>query len=107
MWDEIRLNIPVSENSYQMIERIHQTVLKETESEAALAESEWKADTGRHGLDHYSACPSVNLRPAGSGTDIIVRYITRAPERIEIRNRIYQAILQVLHAPGQPPQDKA
>jgi small-conductance mechanosensitive channel len=100
MWDEIKVNVPASEDSYQLIERIHQTVLQQTERDAALAEKEWKTDAHRHGLDHYSAAPSVNLRPAGSGTDIVVRYITRAPERTELRNRINQAILEVLHAPA-------
>jgi len=101
MWDEIKVNVPASEDSYQLIERIHQTVLQQTERDAALAEQEWKTDTHQHGLNHHSAAPSVNLRPAGSGTDIVVRYITRAPERTELRNRINQAILEVLHVPGQ------
>ncbi len=103
MWDEVSVNVPTSEDSYLLIERIHQTVLKQTERDAAIAEREWKTGTHRHGLKQYSASPTVNLRPAGSGTDILVRYVTRAPERFEVRNRIYQSILDVLHASGQTP----
>ncbi|MDR3736503.1 MAG: mechanosensitive ion channel family protein [Acidobacteriaceae bacterium] len=102
MWDEVSVTVPSSEDSYLLIERIHKIVLKQTEHDAAIAEREWKTDTHRHSLKQYSASPTVNLRPAGSGTDILVRYVTRAPERFEVRNRIYQSILEVLHTPEQP-----
>jgi len=104
MWDEVSVSLPPSENSYQLLERIHQTVLKQTEQDVATAEKEWKADTHKRGLNQYSAEPTVNLRPAGSGTNIQVRYVTRASERIEMRNHIYQSVLDVLHKPAETPQ---
>jgi hypothetical protein len=39
----------------------------------------------------------VNMRPSGSGIDIQVRYVTRAPNRIEVRNRIYRRVIELLH----------
>jgi len=42
----------------------------------------------------------ANLLPSGSGIDIQVRYITRASERFDLRNRLYQKILQLLRNPS-------
>ena len=106
MWDEIKINVPASDDSYNLIERIHQVVLKETEKDAAIAEEEWKRATRQHGLKQFTADPSVNLRPAASGTDVLVRYVTRASDRFETRNRIYQSVLEVLHSPTTPQAQK-
>jgi hypothetical protein len=39
------------------------------------------------------------MRPAGSGVDILVRYVTRASDRLEVRNRLYERVIDVLHKP--------
>jgi hypothetical protein len=39
----------------------------------------------------------VDMRPAASGIDIVVRYVTRAGERFEMRNRLYQTVIGLLH----------
>jgi hypothetical protein len=39
------------------------------------------------------------MRPAGSGVDILVRYVTRASDRLEVRNRLYERVINVLHKP--------
>jgi hypothetical protein len=41
----------------------------------------------------------VNLRPAGAGVDLLVRYVTRAADRLEVRNRLYERVIDVLHKP--------
>jgi small-conductance mechanosensitive channel len=99
MWDEISVSIPTSEDTYSKIEQIHQVVLKQTEKDARTAEDEWKRSARQYGLSQFSAIPAVNLRPAASGVDIIVRYITRAVDRFETRNRLYQSVLDVLQNP--------
>ena len=99
MWDEISVNIPPGEDTYKMIEAIHTAVVKETEKDADLAEEEWHRATKQHGLSQFSAAPSVDMRPAGAGIDIIVRYVTRAGDRFEMRNRLYQAVIGLLHQP--------
>jgi len=43
---------------------------------------------------------TVNLRPSAAGIDVLVRYVTRAAERFEMRNRLFQRVLDVLRAPG-------
>jgi small-conductance mechanosensitive channel len=100
MWDEISVNVPEGEGSYQTIEAIHKAVLQQTEKDAMLAEKEWKGVSRQHVLGQLSAAPLVNLRPAASGIDILVRYVTRAKDRFEMRNKLYQAVIELLHKPA-------
>ena len=37
------------------------------------------------------------MRPAAAGVDVIVRYVTRATDRFDMRNRLYQAVVGLLH----------
>ncbi len=99
MWDEIKVTVPASDDTYSMIETIHAAVAKETEADAASAEAEWKKASGGAALSQFAATPTVNLRPAASGVDIVVRYVTRASNRFETRNQLYQRVLDVLHKP--------
>jgi len=99
MWDEIAISVPGSGDTYGTVELIHKAVIEETEKDARLAEGEWKHASRRDGLSHFSATPSVNLRPAASGVDLIVRYVTRASERFETRNRLYKRVVDVFRRP--------
>jgi small-conductance mechanosensitive channel len=96
MWDEIKVNIPASDDSYAMIDRIHQTVLKETANDTALAQSEWQRATQQHGMSHFSATPSVDMQLAAAGIDIVVHYVTRAGDRFERRNLLSQAVIALM-----------
>jgi small-conductance mechanosensitive channel len=99
MWDEITLNLPASDNIHEWLDRIQKVVLAETEKNANLAEQEWKR--GAHGtsLSRFSATAVENLRPSASGIEVLVRYVTRASERFELRNRLYQKLLEMLREP--------
>jgi small-conductance mechanosensitive channel len=99
MWDEISVSIPASPETYGKVALIHKAVLDETQQGAELAEQEWKRVPRKSGLSDVSASSSVNLRPAASGVDILVRYVTRASERLEVRNRLYERVIDVLHNP--------
>jgi small-conductance mechanosensitive channel/Arc/MetJ-type ribon-helix-helix transcriptional regulator len=100
MWDEISLNLPASDNVHEWLERIQKVVVAETEKNANLAEQEWKR--GAHGstLSQFSAKAVENLRPSAAGIEVLVRYVTRASERFEMRNRLYQKLLEMLRDPG-------
>ncbi len=98
MWDEISVNIPASADSYRIIEAIHKVVLEQTAQDASLAEREWR-NTGENGLSQFKATPSVDMRPAASGIDIVVRYVIRAGDRFETRNHLYQSVIDLLHKP--------
>jgi small-conductance mechanosensitive channel len=99
MWDEINVNVPPGEGTYQTIEAIHKAVLQQTEQDAKLAEAEWKGAATQHGLGQFSAAPSVDMRPAASGINILVRYVTRAQDRFEMRNKLYKAMIELLNKP--------
>ncbi len=103
MWDEITVNIPPSIDSYKTIEAIHSTVLKQTERDAKLAEQEWQNTTHHNGLSQFKATPSVDMRPAAAGVDIVVRYVIRAGDRFEVRNRLYQSVINLLQKPADAP----
>ncbi len=102
MWDEIRFSIPAAQENYAMIELIHAAVLKETEKDARLAEAEWKRSSRHAGLSQFAADPAVEMRPGASGINIVVRYVTRASERFEVRNRLYERVIGLLNKPPEP-----
>ena len=97
MWDEISVNVPAGEAGQKTIDAIEKAVVTETEKDTRLAEAEWKNSTRVHGLSQFSAKPSVDLRPAASGIDVLVRYVTRAGDRFEMRNKLYGAVIGLLH----------
>jgi small-conductance mechanosensitive channel len=99
MWDEISVNVPSGEGTYKTIEAIHTAVLDQTVKDSKLAEVEWKNATRLRGIGEFSATPSVDMRPAASGIDILVRYVTRAKDRFEMRNKLYQTVIELLHNP--------
>jgi small-conductance mechanosensitive channel len=99
MWDEISLNVPTGDGTYKTIEAIHKAVLEQTEKDSKLAEAEWKGSAKLQGLGQFSATPSVDMRPAATGIDILVRYVTRAGDRFEMRNKLYQTVIELLHKP--------
>jgi small-conductance mechanosensitive channel len=99
MWDEMSLSLPASPDTYAKAAQLHQAILEETQQDAQLAEQEWKRVPRHSGLSHASAASSVNLRPSGAGVDILIRYVTRASDRLKVRNRLYERMIDVLHKP--------
>jgi small-conductance mechanosensitive channel len=97
MWDEISVSVPTGEDTFKMIDEIHHAVLKETEEGARHAEDEWKKAMKQSELSLFSATPSVEMRPSGAGIDVLIRYVTRAGDRFEMRNRLYQLVIDLLH----------
>ena len=96
MWDEIKVSIPPGTEAYPLIDKIREAAVKATEADAKMAEEEWKRVTHEEGLPHFSATPSVDMRPAGGGVDIVVRYVTRAGVRLETRNRLFGAVVELM-----------
>ena len=98
MWDEIKVNVPPGTDIHGLIKGIYEATVKITEADAKKAEAEWKRVTHEEGSPQFSAMPSVNLRPAGSGVDIVIRYITRAGVRVETRNHLFAMIVELMQA---------
>jgi small-conductance mechanosensitive channel len=98
MWDEIEVSIPPGERSYPLIEKIREAATQATEADAKMAEVEWKRVTHEEGRPQFSATPSIDLRPAGTGLDIVVRYVTRAGVRLETRNQLFSKVVELMRA---------
>ena len=96
MWDEIKVSIPPGTEVYPLIDKIREAAVKATEADAKMAEEEWKRVTHEEGLPQFSATPSVDMRPAGGGVDIVVRYVTRAGVRLETRNRLFGTVVELM-----------
>ena len=86
------LSLPASAETYAKAAQLHQAILEETQQDAQLAEQEWKRVPRHSGLSHASASSSVNLRPSGAGVDILIRYVTRASDRLKVRNRLNERV---------------
>jgi small-conductance mechanosensitive channel len=98
MWDEIKVSIPPGEKAHPLIDQIREAAVKATESDAKMAEEEWKRVTHEKGSPQFRATPSVDMRPAdaGEGVDIVVRYVTRAGVRLETRNRLFEKVVDLM-----------
>jgi small-conductance mechanosensitive channel len=100
LWDELQVMLPSSGDPYRMAEEIRQTVERETEADARQAELDWERVTHQYGTRTFSAKPSVDLKPSINRLDVNVRYITRAPQRYEVKSRLFQKIVGMLHQPA-------
>ena len=96
MWDEIKVSVPPGTSIHPLLKGIYEATVKTTEADAKMAEAEWKRVTHEEGSPQFSAMPSVNLRPAGAGVDIVIRYITRAGVRVETRNHLFAMIVELM-----------
>jgi len=97
LWDELQVMLPPEGDPYQMAEEIRAVVERETESDASQAERDWERVTHQYGTRVFSAKPAVDLRPSVNRLDVNVRYITRAPQRYEVKSRLFQKIVEMLH----------
>ncbi len=104
MWDEINVTLPPAIHSDAVVQRIHDAVVKETEESTRVAEQEWKRGKRDDGLGRFSAAPVVTLRPSVAGINMRVRYVTRASEKLMVRNRIYRTVVDLLQ--NEKSQDK-
>ncbi|HKF46209.1 MAG TPA: mechanosensitive ion channel domain-containing protein [Terracidiphilus sp.] len=104
MWDELTVPLPASIDGQAAVKQVLEAVNAETGQGARLAEQEWKRGAPRDEPVEFRADPVVNLRPSGSGVDIEIRYVTRAWECVEVRNRLYNRIIELLHQRAPEPQ---
>jgi small-conductance mechanosensitive channel len=96
LWDEIQVTLPPEGDPYEMAQKIREIVERETQVEAAEAAKDWQRVTDQYGTRKVSAMPAVNLRPGVNGLEVVVRYITRAPQRNAVKSKLFQAIVELL-----------
>jgi small-conductance mechanosensitive channel len=97
LWDELEVTLPAAGDPYGLADEIRKLVEHETEADSAKAGQDWERVTSRYGARSFSAKPAVNLRPGVSGLEVVVRYITRAPQRYAMKSRLFQLIVDLLH----------
>jgi small-conductance mechanosensitive channel len=107
MWDEIKVSVPPGTSTHPLLKGVYDATVKITEADAKMAEAEWKRVTHEEGSPQFSAMPSVNLRPAGVGVDIVIRYITRAGVRVERRNNLFAMILDLMQGGSNDDRSRA
>jgi len=97
MWDELSVLVPAGQDPYPIIDGIQKRVEQETREGAKLAEQEWQQAASRYRVQSFSAVPGINVVPTSQGTEVRVRYITRAHERHETRRNLYNSVLELMH----------
>jgi small-conductance mechanosensitive channel len=100
LWDELQMTLPLVGDPYRMAMEIRDRVEQATAEDALAAERDWERVTHQYGTQAFSAKPAVDLRPSINGLEVIVRYITRAPQRYEVKSRLFEAIVALVHKPG-------
>jgi small-conductance mechanosensitive channel len=98
LWDDVEILVPATQDPYPIIDSIQKMVTEQTKANVVAAEQEWERSTSRYRAQSVSAAPAVSLRPTSSGIEVHVRYITRAGERHATKTRLYQALVELLHA---------
>ena len=98
MWDEITVTIPADKDMHAMSERIYKAVLEETASSASAAKEELEHGTRGEILRRMSTTSVLSLRPSSAGVEVDVRFLSRASERSEERNRLYKKLIDLMHA---------
>ena len=96
LWDELQIVVPVGLDPYPVVDAIQKKVLEATAEGVQQAEKEWKGAAKSRGMTSQTAAPAINIKPVVGGIEIVVRYITRANERYQLRAKLYEAAVGLL-----------
>ena len=107
MWDELSVNVPATANAYELIKEVQAAVDQETASDTAQAELEWQRVAKDIGVGQFGAKPTVELRPAASGVDVVVRFVTRANERFALRAKVNGVLVGLMGGAEKTPETSA
>jgi small-conductance mechanosensitive channel len=105
LWDEIEALVPENADPYAIGEALQKIAAKETAANAQLAEAEWNRVSSSHEKHASTGAPSLSVRPTATGMNVVVRYLTRANERHEVRARLYREVVDVLRNKQSPAPD--
>ncbi len=105
LWDEIEVQVPESGDLDAIGAELQKIAAEETAANGKLAETEWNRLTTPGEKGAPSAAPSLSVRPAATGVNIVLRYLTRANERYEVRAHLYHAAVDLLRKKQIPEPD--
>jgi small-conductance mechanosensitive channel len=97
LWDELEVLVPAGKDPYDVSEGVRKIVGEATATDVELAQQEWQRATQSKGMKNFSAMPAIDVRATGAGVNIVVRYITRANVRYDLRSKLNQSIVELLH----------
>lgn len=97
LWDKIKIAFPAGRDPLPMIEAIRKRVTEKTAEMARVAEQEWRDLNASSAMRAFTAETTVSLRPAAEGMHVLVRYVTRAAERHQMRARLYQEVVEAIN----------
>jgi small-conductance mechanosensitive channel len=106
LWDELQIVVPAGQDPYPVVDAIQKKVLEVTAAGAQQAEREWQGAAKSRDMSSRSAAPAINIRPVIGGIEIVVRYVTRASERYQLRAKLYEAAVSLLGQRSRPVQEK-
>ena len=95
MWDEISVTVPTSV-AFDLLDTLQKQLAGTVSSDIEEANRELQRVSGSNVLGKFTAEPTVDLRPALTGAEIVVRFITRASQRFEVRNKLYETMMRIL-----------
>ncbi len=98
LWDEIEVPIPAGVDPYPIAEAVLKTVATETQVNMKLAEQEWQRAMPGHVGHTFAPAPAITVRPTSLGVNVIVRYITQAHERHDVRSRLFRQVVELLRS---------
>jgi hypothetical protein len=78
------------------VDAIQKKVTEATAESARQAEQEWRSAAKARDMNALSAAPAINVKPVIGGTQISVRYITRANERSTMRAKLNHVAVDLL-----------
>lgn len=108
LWDELEVPVPAGVDPYPIAEAVHKAVMETTQADMRDAEQEWQRVVPSHIGRTFSPVPAISVRPTTLGVNVVVRYITRANQRHEVRTRLFQQVVDLLRASNLPTtQEKA
>jgi small-conductance mechanosensitive channel/DNA uptake protein ComE-like DNA-binding protein len=96
LWDELQIVVPAGQDPYPVVDAFQKKVLEATAEGVQQAEKEWKGAANSRGMTSQTAAPAINIKPVVGGIEIVVRYITRANERYQLRAKLYEAAVGLL-----------
>jgi small-conductance mechanosensitive channel len=96
LWDEVQVQAPSGSDPYPIAEEIQKIVAEVTATKESVPNSGPPGVAFPNTKASASTAPSVSVRLEGSGVTILVRYLTRASERQEVRARLYRALIELL-----------
>jgi len=98
LWDQIEVPIPTGIDPYPIADAVLKSVVAETQEDVTLATQEWQRAVAGQTGNAAAPVPAITVRPATLGVNVVVRYITRAHKRHEVRSRLFREVVEILRS---------